>query len=400
MRTVLLFLVAIAAGMSRAADVIRVVKTDSKFSLEMAGFTAGADNASRWFRHTLEKDLYSCGYFSRAAAGQAVIVLSGSVQGAGAVEAKCLVQDRGAQAVRLNKGYRGDAARAIRLAHEAADDIIKAVTGKDGFCSAQVAMVGNASGKKELYLCDWDGGNLRQLTRDGSISLDPKWRPGHNEILYTSYLRGAASLFSIDLSSGQRKQLLRAGGMVTGGAYSPDGSRIALIMSKDGNPELYVVRADGGGLTRLTRTTDRDEASPTWSPDGRRICYVSGPPNYTHLYVMDAGGGEPQRVTSGGRMNESPDWGPNGLIAYQSNFGGAYQIFVVDPANRASSQASRGGAAYEDPSWAPDGRHIVCTQVHGYQKGLCILDTQTGESISLAFNQRGDWSQPTFAPRR
>ena len=377
-----------------------VSKKDSKFSLEMAGFTAGTDNGSQWFRHTLEKDLFSCGYFSRAAAGQAIIVLSGSVDGGASVSAKCLVQDRSAQAVRLNKGFSDTANQAIRLAHQAADEIIKAVTGRDGFCGSQVVLVGNETGHKELYLSDWDGGNLRQLTHDGSISLDPKWRPRGNEILYTSYLRGSASLFAIDLGTGQRRQLIRAGGLVTGGAFSPDGSRVALIMSKDGNPELYVMSASGGAVTRLTHTPDRDEASPTWSPDGKRICYVSGPPNYTQLYVIDAGGGEPVRITSGGRMNESPDWGPNGQIAYQSNFGGQYQIFVVDPSSHAASQISKDGAAYEDPSWAPDGRHIVATRVTGYQKGVCLLDTLEDAPISLTGNRRGDWSQPAFAPHK
>ncbi len=387
------------AGMG-LADVITIRKSDTKFSLEMSAFTAAGDNAAQWFRHTLEKDLYSCGYFSRAPAGQAMIVLSGSAGGGGSVSAKCLVQDRTAQAVRLNKGYNADANQAIHLAHKAADDIIKAVTGKDGLCGSQVVLVGNASGHKELYFSDWDGGNLRQLTRDGSISLDPKWSPNCQEILYTSYVRGSASLFAIDMASGQRRQIIRAGGIVTGGRFSPDGSRIALIMSKDGNPELYVMSASGGGLTRLTRTPDRDEASPTWSPDGRKICYVSGPPNFTQLYVIDANGGEPVRITSGGRMNESPDWGPGGMIAYQSNFGGHYQIFVIDPSSHATSQISRDGASYEDPCWAPDARHIICTRVVNYQKGVCILDTQSDESISLTANQRGDWSQPAFAPRK
>lgn len=378
------------------ADVIRVNKQDTKFSLEMTGLTASADPAATAFRRTLEADLYKCGYFSRAGAGQGQIVLSGSA--AGSVTAKCYVQGRADQRLYLSKGYSADGNTAVRLAHRVADEIIKAVTGLDGFCSGQVVMVGNASGHKELYLADWDGGGLRQLTRDSSINRDPKWAPGGRKLIYTSYLKGAASLITLDLASGERRQLLRAGGLITGGSYSPDGSKIALIMSKDGNPELYVVGAGGGGLMRLTRTTGADEASPTWSPDGSRICYVSGPPGVPQLYVIGASGGEPQRLSVGGRMNECPDWGRNGLIAYQSNFGGRYQIFVVDPATRSASQVSRDGAAYEDPSWAPDGRHIVATRVTGYQKGVCILDTQSSELISLT-NQRGDWSEPAFTPR-
>lgn len=397
----ILFLIA-CAGLAlggRAADVIRIQGTSSKYTLEMSTFTAAGDNSAQWFHRTLENDLYKCGYFARASAGQGMIVLSGSVAGGGSVSAKCYVQGRADQRTYLSKGYTADASLAVRLAHQAADEIIKAVTGRDGMCGAQMALVGNASGHKELYIVDWDGGGLRQVTRDGSISLDPKWAPGGRKLIYTSYVRGSASLFTIDLASGERRQLVRAGGIVTGGAFSPDGSRIALIMSKDGNPELYVMSASGSGLTRLTRTPGADEASPTWSPEGSKICYVSGPPGVPQLYVISASGGEPQRLSSSGRMNESPDWGPNNQIVYQSQFGGHYQIFVIDPSTRAASQISSDGGAYEDPSWAPDGRHVVCTKVTGYQKGVCILDTQGDPPITLT-TQRGDWSQPAFAPRK
>lgn len=397
MKRLFYLVAALFIGFHAQADSIRINKQDTKFSLEMSTFTASQEPAAVAFRRTLEADLYKCGYFSRAAAGQGQIVLSGSA--GGAVSAKCYVQGRADQRLYLSKGYNADANSAVRLAHRVADEIIKAVTGLDGFCSGQVVMVGNGTGHKELYLADWDGSNLRQLTRDNSINRDPKWAPGGRKIIYTSYLKGAASLITLDLGTGERKQLLRAGGMITGGAFSPDGSKIALIMSKDGNPELYVVGAGGGGLVRLTNTPGADEASPTWSPDGSRICYVSGPPGVPQLYIISAGGGSPQRLQVGGRMNECPDWGRNGLIAYQSNFGGRYQVFIVDPSTRAASQVSQDGAAYEDPNWAPDGRHIVATRVSGYQKGVCILDTQSTELISLA-NQRGDWSEPAFTPRQ
>lgn len=398
MRRLISCFVAVGLVLSAAAQERLVInKKDNKYSLELAGLTASADPAAQIFRRTLENDLNRCGWFRIVGAGQGMIVIGGSASGS--LAARVYAQGRADQRTYLNQGYNGDGNRAAQIAHKAADDLIKAITGRDGFCSAQIALIGNASGKKELYLCDWDGGNLRQLTRDNSISLSPKWSPDGRRLLYTSYVRGAASLFTVDIGSGQRGQLLRAGGMVTGGAFSPDGSRIALIMSRDGNPELYVAAANGSGLTRLTRTTGADEASPCWSPDGSQICYVSGPPGAVQLFLISAGGGQPQRLTSFGRQNESPDWGANGQIAYQSNIGGQYQICVIDPATRAYSQITSGGPAYEDPAWAPDGRHIYATSVAGYQKKVCLLDTQKDPTITLT-NTRGDWSEPAVSLRK
>ncbi len=69
------------------------------------------------------------------------------------------------------------------------------------------------------------------------------------------------------------------------GVYSPDGSRIALISYRDRNVigagenaslagELYAMDADGGGLSRLTRTPKASESSPSWDPSGRRLAFV------------------------------------------------------------------------------------------------------------------------------
>ena len=385
------------SSLAQAPSVIRINKQDSKFSLELSTLTASAEPAAQVFRRTLESDLSRCGWFRIVGAGQGQIVVGGSASGGLAV--RLYAQGRADQRTYLNQGYNGDGAKAAQIAHKAADDLIKALTGKDGICSAQIALIGNATGKKELYLCDWDGSNLRALTHDNSISLAPKWSPDGRRLLYTSYLRGAASLFSVDLASGQRGQLIRTGGMVTGGSFSPDGSRIALILSKDGNPELYVASANGSGLNRLTRTTGADEASPCWSPDGSQICYVSGPPGALQLFIISGSGGQPQRLTSFGRQNESPDWGPTGRIAYQSLIGGQYQICIIDPATRGYTQLTSAGPAYEDPAWAPDGRHIYATSVAGYQKKVCLLDTEKDPTITLT-TARGDWSQPAVSKRK
>ena len=77
-----------------------------------------------------------------------------------------------------------------------------------------------------------------------SISVHPSlsrgWAAG---IAYTGYQSGYADVYVIDLASGARNRIVNFPGTNSGAAFSPDGNRIALTISKDGNPELYTVSA-------------------------------------------------------------------------------------------------------------------------------------------------------------
>jgi Tol biopolymer transport system component len=48
-------------------------------------------------------------------------------------------------------------------------------------------------------------------------------------------------------------------------AWSSDGAKIAFTTTRDGNPEIYVMNADGSDQTRLTNTL-ADDIWPAWSP--------------------------------------------------------------------------------------------------------------------------------------
>ena len=58
-------------------------------------------------------------------------------------------------------------------------------------------------------------------------------------------------------------------------AWSPDGSRIAFQSNRTGNNEIYVMHADGSGVTNITNTPDAGEFDPEWSPDGSKIAFAA-----------------------------------------------------------------------------------------------------------------------------
>jgi TolB protein len=98
-------------------------------------------------------------------------------------------------------------------------------------------------------------------------------------------------------------------------AWAPDGSRIAFESDSDPlglNPEhdreIFVMNADGTGVTQLTRNAIWDEG-PAWAPDGSQIAYTSGPDNTQgDINVMTAAGVHLRRLTEFQGADESPDW--------------------------------------------------------------------------------------------
>ncbi|WP_432138310.1 hypothetical protein [Streptomyces sp. bgisy154] len=111
---------------------------------------------------------------------------------------------------------------------------------------------------------------------------------------------------------------------------TPDGGAVVFDSAGPGGPDgraqrdLWLVRADGTGLTRLT-DTPFDEECPTVSPDGRRLAYSTDadPAAGQQIHVRDLAGGTATRVTdpANGAATE-PVWNPvddaghRDLIAY------------------------------------------------------------------------------------
>jgi Tol biopolymer transport system component len=71
--------------------------------------------------------------------------------------------------------------------------------------------------------------------------------------------------------------------------------------------EIYVMKADGTGVTRLTRSPG-DDRSPSWSPDGTRIAFESTRDGNYEIYTMNADGTGPQRLTQNAALDRQPDW--------------------------------------------------------------------------------------------
>lgn len=257
--------------------------------------------------------------------------------------------------------------------------------GLKGFFTAQLAFIGERTGKKEVYTSDLFFGGAKQITRDNALALMPRWSPNGAQLVYTSFYKsGFPDIFQIDLSTYQRNSLVSFKGTNSGARYSPNGQQIAMVLTGEGTPEIYVSNSQGRQVSRKTRS-DAVKSSPCFSPDGSRIVFAMEPG--PQLYVMSAGGGSSSRVTSGASgYCAEPDWSradPN-KIAFTLRVGRNYQIGVLDLAKKASEQVSKAPFDGIEPCWLDDGRHLVYTARTAAVSRICILDTVTGKSVPVS----------------
>jgi Tol biopolymer transport system component len=201
--------------------------------------------------------------------------------------------------------------------------------------------------REEIYTMDADGGDVTRVTfteyHHFIVGIDGSGR-------YLAVTRAdrdteppqgiggedGKSLWVIDLETGDETRLTGEHDEAEGDSFSPDGEWLVFWMIPEGEAtsDIYKIRKNGSGLTRLTDTPDANEFDPQWSNTGDEIAFISygaGTPRFV-LRLMDSDGGEPRTIYDGGDTVSTPYFPPG--------------VF--------------------DPSWSPDDQWIVFEKPTGY----------------------------------
>ncbi|MBC8420292.1 MAG: Tol-Pal system beta propeller repeat protein TolB [Desulfobacterales bacterium] len=296
----------------------------------------------------------------------------------------------------LGKRALGDISRYRHLMHRLSNEIILKLTGHNGISLTRLAFVGNATGNREIYVCDYDGYNVRPITRDKTIALLPRWSPDGKDIAYNSYKHGGPMLYLKNMASGAVRRLSGRSGLNIGASWAPDGKEIALTMSHEGNPDIFTINLEGKILQQLIKHWGID-VSPAFSPDGDKIAFVSNRSGSPQIYVLDIKSGREERLTYEGPYNTSPSWSSLDRIAFVSMEGGKFNICTMDASGGRLRKLTDNAGNNEDPCWSPDGRYIAFSSSREGRYHIYIMNAN-GQNQRKVTSEKGEQTAPSWAP--
>jgi dipeptidyl aminopeptidase/acylaminoacyl peptidase len=207
------------------------------------------------------------------------------------------------------------------------------------------------------------------------VSLWPMLRPVANLLLVTASLAYAIT----------PEQAIKIRN-VTGLTFSPDGSRLACVVSevpKGATPQTHIWLYDGDRKEfRQFTFSGKSESSPRWSPDGRSLAFLSSREERMQIYLIRLDGGEAVPLTTGKSGVNSFAWSPDGSrIAYlatepkseaeekkttdkdDANVADLEQqlprVWTVDVATKKAKQLSRGPWRIGQIDWLSDNQLIA-----------------------------------------
>lgn len=190
---------------------------------------------------------------------------------------------------------------------------------------------------------------------------DVCWSPDGTRIAFSAMInQQPAEVYTMVLKSKMVAKLTDNDSYDGWACWSKDGSQIYFSSKRDGNDEIYLMRADGGGAKRLTNNPARD-IYPCVSPDGTELVFVSDRDGTQDLYIMSVDGTKTERLTSTAAKEFNPQWSPSGdkIACYTSMEAETDKVLIIDATSGDSRTIGAATTKNTFPAWSADGQSVI-----------------------------------------
>jgi len=216
--------------------------------------------------------------------------------------------------------------------------------------------------------------------------------PLSGRIIFSSRRDGNLEIYIMNADGSGLTRLTNTGENELGPVGSPDGTFIAFSADYEGDENIYRIQSDGSSLTRLT-TSPANDFNPEWSPDGGWLLFSNagniiegyeGPP--PEIYIMDKNGGGQRRLTNNTTSDNCPSWSPDmsqiTFISYRYDFIGHHIEIMDSDGTDLRTLIELPEYIYACPVWSPDGQQLVFSSMDSRQEyGTLWLMSPDGTNL-------------------
>ena len=188
---------------------------------------------------------------------------------------------------------------------------------------------------KEIYVADYDGANQRRITINRQLNISRLVARRPLDRLHVVSHAAIPTSSSRSSTQGTMETPTKGVGQNWLPVFSPDGTRIAFMSNRDGNPEIYVMNRDGSDVRRLTNNPAIDVDADLVADRHADRVHV-GP----HRHAADLRRSAPTARACGGSSSESyadrPTWSPAPYneIAFAARTGPGFDIKILNIGDR------------------------------------------------------------------
>jgi TolB protein len=290
------------------------------------------------------------------------------------------------------------------LAHHVSDKVFEAITGIRGAFSTRILYVlaenaGSPSARYSLELADTDGERSRTLYTSDEPIMSPSWGPDGRRVAYVTWQNSRQIIVIQEVLTGERQIFSQFSGINGSPQFSPDGQSLAIVLSQDGNPEIYLKNIQDGRLRRLTRNDIAIDTEPSFSPDGKHLIFTSDRGGAPQIYRLALATNELERLTFEGTYNARARLLPDGQhLVYVHRRNGNDYIAWQDLARddvRVLTSTSLGRD--ESPSLAPNGTMLMYATLDRGRGILAVVSIDGRVKYRLP-SSSGDVREPAWSP--
>jgi len=251
------------------------------------------------------------------------------------------------------------------------------------------------SGPFQIWHVANPGGAARRITTDLNSYVGLSMSEDSSKLLTVQSDRLSSVFVATGANPTQTTQVTSGASQYYGVAWTPDG-RIVFGSVTNGNPDIWIMDANGGGQKQLTSGSSV-ERDPTVSPDGRYILFSSNQAGRFNVWRMDLKGENPKQLTNGDD-EAFPQCSPDGTwVVYQGFVNGIPTLWRTSIEGGNPVQLT-----YKYSNWpaiSPDGTLIACSYLNDTgQWRLTLIPAEGGQpqgsfEMSIPYLQHFAWQR-------